>query len=193
MSGSGQGTSVTVAVDSWISAYWTGLRTKLDVIGSTLYTDLVDDAAVHINDFDISNLTAAEKVRVQALLVCVEAGGMPSLAGWSQERHLTGLKIADRTVKKDITNYDWAIGELCRILKITPKQYQTVVSNTDRESRYTQVYTTSSIFLAPDLDTRAQVHRDYTLQDKVEDYQVRPNEYNSTGRLDNRSGVISHL
>ena len=184
-------TSATIS--GWISAYWNGLQSKLDAIDPLLYSDLVADAAVHIQDFDISNLTVPEKVRVQALLICIEAGGMPSLAGWSQERHLTGLKIADRTIKKDLTNYDWTIGELCRILKITPKQYQTVTSNTDRQSRYTQVYTTNSIFLAPDLDTRAQVHRDYTLQDKVEDYQVRPNEYNSTGRLDNRSVVIRHL
>jgi hypothetical protein len=150
----------------WVKVYWSNLETQLGAIDGDLFDALVSDAAVHLNDFDISNLTASEKVRVQALMVCIEAGGFPSLSGWSQERHLTGLKIADRTIKKDIANYDWAIGELCRILKITPKQYQSVVSNFDRQTRYTQVYTTNSIFLAPDLDTRAQVHRDLLYKKK---------------------------
>jgi hypothetical protein len=168
----------------WISAYWTGLKAKLDVIDPLIYADLAADAAVHVTDFDISNLTIPEKTRVQALLVCVEAAGMPSLAGWSQERHLTDLKIADRTIKKGITNYDWAIGELCRILHITPKQYLTVVSNTDRQSRYTKVYTTNSIYIAPDLDTRAQIHRDYTLWDKRNRYVIRPNPNNQNVQID---------
>jgi hypothetical protein len=185
--GSGSGTLVSSSVDSWVSVYWSGLKAQMDLIDTSLYADLVADAAIHINDFDISTLTTAEKTRVQALMICIETAGMPGLAGWSQERHLTGLKIADRTWKKDITNYDWAIGELCRILKITPKQYLTIVSQTDRLSKYGTLYTTNSAYLAPDLDQRAQVHRDYTLSEKRADYvanQVKPNRYNLDSRGD---------
>jgi hypothetical protein len=178
--------TTSASVVSWISAYWNGLKTKLDVIDPLIYPDLAADAAVHYKDYDIGGLTEAEKTRVQALLICVEAAGMPSLAGWSQERHLTHMKISDKTIQKPITNYDWAIGELCRLLRITLERYLTIRSNSDRSSRYTKVYTTNNAFLAPDLDTRAQVHRDFTLQDKVNNYVPRPNKFNPDYRLDRR-------
>ena len=156
-------TSATIS--GWISAYWNGLQSKLDAIDPLLYSDLVADAAVHIQDFDISNLTVPEKVRVQALLICIEAGGMPSLAGWSQERHYDTLKIDKRTwSKKGIM--DQFLGELKYLLPDWTDSSMAAI----RSAQF-PLTKTDSIYLAPKLDHRSEeTFRDRDPVDIKNDY-----------------------
>lgn len=160
-------TAATVA--DWVNVYWSGLKTQLDTLNSSLYTELASDAAADVTKYDTGHLTANQLVRLQALLVCVECGGMSGLGGWSQERHLMGLKIADRTWKKDSQSpMDVWIGELCRLLKITQKQFLTLSSST-RAAKY-NLYKTNSVYLAPPLDNRPSLGKDYDLQDARDEY-----------------------
>lgn len=163
---------VAADVDSYIKMYWNGLEEQIGLIDSSIYDDLKANAAITITQFDTSHLTTAQLNQAQALLVIIDAAGAPSLAGWSMERHYQGIKVYDRSWKKDLTNYDWSIGELCRLLKITPKELNSKTS-TQRAAQYNK-YRTSSVYIAPQLDSRPQVFRDYDLEDLREDRESYP-------------------
>jgi hypothetical protein len=170
---------MTVAtIDNYVSVYWSTLKASLDAIDEAIYDDLVANAAVTIELFDYSFLTAAQINQAQALLVCIDAGGMSSVAGFSQERHYNKLKIYDRTWQND-EKIDNFIGEFCRLLKITVKEYNSKTSAT-RSAIYTKTKS-NSIFLSGDLDQRGKAFKDYELSDVATDRKSYPldNRYNS--------------
>jgi hypothetical protein len=169
---------VVSSIDSYVSVYWTGLRTSLDAINPSLYTDLVANAAATLEQFDYSFLTAAQINQAQALLVCIDAAEFSSIAGNSQDKYYSSLKIYDRTMKKDI-GLDSFTGSFCRLLKITLKEFNSKTS-TARSAIYSKIKS-NSIFLSGDLDQRGKVFKDYDLDDKVSDRKAYPldNRYNS--------------
>jgi len=162
-------------VTSYVSAYWSGLKAALDVVDTAIYTDLAANAAVTLELFDHSFLTTAQENQAQALLICIDAAGMPGIGGWSPERHYSKLKIADRTWT-NTEGKDWAVGELCRLLKITFKEYMAKTS-TQRQANYTKTLT-NTYFIGGDLDQRGKLFRDYSLDDVTSDRKTTP--------LDNR-------
>ncbi len=167
---------MTVAtVASYVKMYWSGLKEQLDLIDSAIYADFAANATVSLELFDHSFLTSAQVNQAEALLICVEAAGSPSISGNSSERHFDTLKIYDRTMKK-ISGLDWSIGEFCRLLKITLSEFNAKTATT-RANQYT-LHKSSSIYLAPDLDSRGKVFKDYELSDLRKDRESYP--------LDNR-------
>jgi len=171
-------------VENYTKIYWTGLVAQLDAIDTALYDDLAANAAVTLELFDHSFLTAAQINQAQALLICVECAGAPSLAGYSQERHFSDLKIADRKMSK-LSGLDWSIGEFCRLLKITPQEFNAKTSAV-REAQF-KLYRTNAIYLAPDLDGRGRVFKDFDPQDVRDDR----NSYPLDSRYPSRRGVTS--
>ena len=162
---------VVSSIDSYISAYWIGLRDSLDAINPSLYTDLVANAASTIELFDYSFLTAAQINQAQALLVCIDAAEFSSIAGNSQDKYYATLKIYDRTMKKDI-GLDSFTGSFCRLLKITLKEFNSKVATT-RSLIYTKTRS-NSIYIAPDMDQRGKVFKDHNLEDIVSDRKSFP-------------------
>lgn len=177
---------MTVAtVESYLKIYWTGLKEQLDALDTALYTDLAANAAVTITQFDTSHLTTAQLNQAQALLISIDCAGSPSLGGNSSERHFDSLKIFDRSMKKT-SGLDWSIGEFCRLLKITLQEYYGK-SETSRVANYVKTRI-SSIYMAPSLDQRGQVFKDYDLESIRDDRESYPldNRYNSLGRTYSR-------
>jgi hypothetical protein len=170
-------------VANYLDVYFPGAKTQLDVISTSLYTELVANAAASLEFFNHDFLTDSQIVQAQALLVAIDCGGMPGLAGWSQERHYQKLKVADRTWSNTDTK-DWAIGEFCRLLKITLPEY-TAKTSTVREAQF-NVYKTNSLFISEHpLDQRARVFRDYELDDSRTEQEANPRIKNYYP-LDNR-------
>lgn len=162
-------------VEKYVAAYFPGLKTSLDAIDSALYTDLAANAAVTITYFDTSFLTTAQLNQGQALLICIDGAGIPSVAGWSMERHFSKRKIYDQNWEKT-EGLDLFIGEFCRVLHITLKEFNAKTS-TQRASIYSKSKT-NSIYLSPALDGRAQVYKDFEVTDVRKDREAHP--------LDNR-------
>jgi len=165
------------SVSDWVKVYWSTLETQLDAIDTDLFDELAAEAVTRIAEFDTSFLSTSAITRAQALYVCVESGGFSSVGGYAAERHYDTLKLFDRTWKKQ-TNYDMWIGELCRLLRVTPKELL-AKSATARASLYNK-YKINSVFLAPDLSQRASPFRDYEMDDVRTDRKDYP--------LDNRYG-----
>ena len=157
------GTSPAVA--DWVSAYWGGLETQLNAINADIFDALVADAADMILLYTRSHLTANQILRAQALMVCIAAGGMPSLAGWSQERHYDTLKIDKRTwSKKGIM--DQFLGELKYLLPDWTDSSMAAI----RSAQF-PLTKTDSIYLAPKLDHRSEeTFRDRDPVDIKNDY-----------------------
>jgi len=105
----------------WIKAYWPELESSLGVISNTigggydLLAELIDETATKISYYDTTGKSASEILRARALMVCVEAAGMPGIAGYEEQRHYKTLKIMDRTWQKE-EGIDQFVGELRRIL-----------------------------------------------------------------------------
>jgi len=174
---------MTVAtVEHYIEAYFSGLKTNLDAIDSALYADLVANAAVNILNYDTSHLTTAQLNQAQALLVCIDGGGMASIPGFSNERHYKKLKIYDRTWQND-DKIDGLIGEFCRLLKITIKEYNSKTA-TSRAANYTKTRTNLVYLPGTDLDQRARVFKDFDLEDVRDDREINPriSNYGTLGR-----------
>jgi hypothetical protein len=113
-------TTSSADVSGWVAAYWPELEVTMDaistIVGSVdLFAELVTETATSILSYDITNKSSSEVLRARALMVCVEAAGMPGIAGWEEQRHYNTLKIMDRTWKKE-EGLDHFIGELQRIL-----------------------------------------------------------------------------
>jgi hypothetical protein len=107
-------------VAGWIAAYWPELEASLDaistIVGSVdLFNELITETATSILAYEVTNKSSSEILRARALMVCVEAAGMPGIAGWEEQRHYDTLKIMDRTWRKS-EGVDHFIGELKRIL-----------------------------------------------------------------------------
>ncbi|MCK9458843.1 MAG: hypothetical protein M0R80_04325 [Proteobacteria bacterium] len=166
---------VVSSIDSYISAYWTGLRTSLDAINPSLYTDLVANAAVVLETFDHDFLTLSQINQAQALLVCINASEFLSIGGNSNDKYYSSWKVYDRSLKKDI-GMDPFTGAFCRLLKITFKEY-TSKTSAARSAIYIKTKS-NSVYLAPSMDQRAQVFKDYTLEDVATERKSYP--------LDNR-------
>lgn len=113
---------VSVAsVANWVKVYWPELSTSLTTISATLgtgydlLTELIDETATKISLYDTTGKSPSEILRARALMVCVEAAGMPGIAGYEEQRHYKTLKIMDRTWQKE-EGIDQFVGELKRIL-----------------------------------------------------------------------------
>ncbi len=174
---------MTVAtVDHYVEAYFSGLKTNLDAIDSALYADLVANAAVNILNYNTGHLTTAQLNQAQALLVCIDAAEMPSVAGFSQEKFFDSLKIYDRTMKK-VSGLDWATGAFCRLLNITLKEFNSK-SATSRAANYTKTRTNLIYLPGTDLDQRARVFKDFDLEDVRSDREINPriSSYGTLGR-----------
>ncbi len=166
---------VDTDIEYWLAAYWTGLKDSLDDINVALYNDLVANATSTLSLFDTSFLTSSQIVQAKALLICIDAAEFSSVAGNSQEKYYSKLKIYDRTMEKAI-GLDSFTGSFCRLLKITLNEYNSKTS-TVRNVIYTKTRS-NSIYLAPNMDNRGRVYRDYDLVDIVTDRKSYP--------LDNR-------
>lgn len=107
-------------VSGWVKVYWPELEAALDVISTTLgtgydlFAELVTETATSILNYDSTKKSASEILRARALMVCIEAAGMPGIAGFEEQRHYKTLKIMDRTWQKE-QGVDHFIGELLRI------------------------------------------------------------------------------
>ena len=138
----------------WVKVYWPELEAALDVISLTvgsgydLFAELVTETATSILGYDTSNKSASEVLRARALMVCVEAAGMPGIAGWEEQRHYDTLKIMDRTWRKT-EGIDHFVGELRRILPAYTRDdliKSTIISNTKA--------TVNSLYTSTRLDQR---------------------------------------
>lgn len=168
-------TDGTASTEAYLALYWSGLKAQLDAVDTGLYSDMVMGAVSTLANFDTSFLTAGQIKQAYALLVAIDCGGMSSICGWSQERHYNKLKVYDRTWQND-DKIDWAIGEFCRLLKITLREYNAKTS-TVRTAQYNK-YKTNSIYISMPLDQRGQLFRDYEITDVRDDREAYP--------LDNR-------
>jgi len=79
--------SGSIGIDVYIDAYWPGLRTALNDLDITLLTSLKAQATAQIANYDTASLSTDELYAVNALIVCIEAGGMAALSDWSEDRH----------------------------------------------------------------------------------------------------------
>ena len=143
------------SVSNWVKVYWPELEDSFDTISSSigngynLFAELVNETAFKIGFYDTSGKSTSEILRARALMVCVEAAGMPGIAGYEEQRHYKTLKIMDRTWTKE-EGIDQFVGELLRILP----EYTRSDS-----SKYTTISGTKaivdSVFTATRLDQRS--------------------------------------
>jgi len=70
---------MAATIDTYIEAYWSGLTAALAAISADLMTSLKAQATSQLANYDTSSLSADELLAVQALIVCIEAGGMSAL------------------------------------------------------------------------------------------------------------------
>jgi hypothetical protein len=168
-------TDGTASTEAYLSLYWSGLKAQLDAIDTGLYSDMILSAVKTLDLFDTSFLTAAQLKQACALLICIDCGEMGSLAGNSQEKYFSKLKIYDRTMEGEI-GLDSFTGSFCRLLKITLKEFNSKTLNT-RSSIYKKIRS-DSIYMAPNLDQRGKIFRDYDISE------VR--NYRRSHTLDNR-------
>jgi hypothetical protein len=168
----------TATVDNYISIYWSTLKASLDAVSTSIYADLVANAAVTLELFDHSFLTTAQENQAQALLVCIDSGEF-AIGGNSNDKYYSSWKVYDRVLKKDI-GLDPFTGAFCRLLKITLKEYSSKTS-TARSTIYSKTKS-NSIYLSGDLDQRPKVFKDFELSDVATDRKSYPldNRYNST-------------
>lgn len=108
-------------VSAWVKAYWPELEDALDEIseaigvGYDLFNELILETSASILKYDTTGLSPSAILRAKALMVCIEAAGMPGIPGFEEQRHYDTLKIMDRTWKKS-EGIDHFVGELKRIL-----------------------------------------------------------------------------
>ena len=135
---------MAATIDTYIEAYWSGLTAALAAISADLMTSLKAQATSQLANYDTSSLSADELLAVQALIVCIEAGGMSTLDEWSEDRHYS------QTVAKlnKPASVDPWIGELTR--KLARCRY----SGDDGSiaARYAVKYRRPSVHIAPRLD-----------------------------------------
>jgi hypothetical protein len=153
-------TDGTASTEAYLSLYWSGLKAQLDAVDTGVYSDLVYNAVESLDNFNTSHLSSAQVKQAVALLVCIDCSEMSGLAGWSQEKYFDSLKIYDRTMKKE-SGLDHFTGSFCRLLKISLKEF-----NTKTSAQRAEIYEktrSDTIYLAPDLDQRGKVFKDYDL------------------------------
>jgi len=134
----------SISIDVYIDAYWSGLRTALNDLDTSLLTSLKAQATAQLGKYDTSSLSTDELYAVNALIVCIEAAGMSALSEWSEDRHYS------QTVAKlnKPASIDPWIGEFNR--KMARCRY----SGEDgaKAARFAHKWRRPSVHLAPRLD-----------------------------------------
>ena len=136
---------MAATIDTYIEAYWSGLTAALAALSADLMTSLKAQATSQLANYDTASLSADELLAVQALIVCIEAGGMSALDEYSEDRHYSQAVLLK--LNKPASVDPW-IGELTR--KLARCRY----SGDDGTiaARYAVKYRRPSVHIAPRLD-----------------------------------------
>ncbi len=145
---------MAATVDDYIKAYWSTLEASLDAIDTDLYDDLKTSAAAKILNYNIDHLTTQEKIIAEALIVCVDAAGFSSIAGFSDSRHFASQKIDKMSVTKT-EGSDHFLGELRRYIPEYGKD-----SSTTTRANISQSYRTNNYYIGKKLDMRDEPFRE---------------------------------
>jgi len=135
---------VAVSVDTYIEAYWPGLTAALDALDEDIVTSLKAQATSIIALYDTSTLSDDELYAVNALQICIEAGGMAALDEWSEDRYYS-QNVAK--LNKPASIDPW-VGEFNR--KMARCRYSG--GDGDKIARYKKKWRRPSVHLAPRLD-----------------------------------------
>ena len=135
---------MAATIDTYIEAYWSGLTAALAALSADLMTSLKAQATAQLANYDTASLSSDELLAVQALIVCIEAGGMSALDEWSEDRHLKQSVTKQNKSEK----MDHWIGECDR--KLARCRYSG--DDGTMAARYAVKYRRPSVHIAPRLD-----------------------------------------